>query len=110
MYNEPKKYTGAWNFGPHISSIKTVKDLSEKVIAVFGKGKIKLDVDPNANHEASILHLNCDKSNTKLQWYPTWNFDETIEKTVNWYLGQKKEESAESLTKSDINNFLKQSK
>ena len=40
LYQDPDSYSGAWNFGPNINSIKTVKELSEKVIAVFGKGQI----------------------------------------------------------------------
>ena len=107
LYKEPDKFSGAWNFGPNIKSIKTVKKLSEKVISVFGKGKLELGFDKNANHEASILHLNCDKSNTHLSWYPTWGFDETIERTVNWYIGQLKGDNPISLTMKDINEFIK---
>ncbi|MHB1105260.1 MAG: CDP-glucose 4,6-dehydratase [Lutibacter sp.] len=107
LYNEPKKYSGAWNFGPNIKSIRTVKVLSEKVISVFGKGEIDIQFDTNANHEASILHLNCDKSNMKLNWYPTWDFDDTIECTVNWYLGHMKGENPLVLTQTDIKKFLK---
>lgn len=108
LYNEPKKYSGAWNFGPNIKSIRTVKELSKKVISVFGKGEIDIQFDSNANHEASILHLNCDKSNMKLNWYPTWDFDDTIECTVNWYLGHMKDENPLVLTQTDIKKFLKQ--
>ena len=107
LYNKPKKYSGSWNFGPDIKSIKTVKELSDKVISIFGKGELDLQYNKDANHEASILHLNCDKSNAKLSWYPTWNFDETIERTVNWYIGHLKGDDPEELTMNDINEFLK---
>ena len=110
LYEEPKKYSGAWNFGPSIKSIKTVKELVDKVISVFGKGEVNVQYDENSNHEASILHLNCDKSNTKLSWYPTWSFDATIEQTVNWYIGHLNGEDPEKLTSSDINKFLKENK
>ena len=95
---------------PNIKSIKTVKELSEKVISVFGKGQLDLQYDKNANHEASILHLNCDKSNTKLSWYPTWDFDATIERTVNWYIGHLNGDDPKNLTMLDINEFLKEKK
>jgi len=106
LYNEPKKYSGAWNFGPNIKSIKTVVELVEKVISIFGKGEIDIKYNKNANHEASILHLNCDKSNTRLSWYTTWDFDDTIEQTINWYIAYLKGEKAENITLSDINKFL----
>ena len=110
LYQDPDNYSGAWNFGPNIKSIKTVKELSEKVISVFGKGQLDLQYDKNANHEASILHLNCDKSNTKLSWYPTWDFDATIERTVNWYIGHLNGDDPKDLTMLDINKFLKEKK
>jgi len=106
IYNEPKKYSGAWNFGPNTNSIKTVNDLAEKVIEIFGKGEINIQSDPNSHYEASVLHLNCNKSNIKLEWFPTWNFDETITRTVNWYKGYLKGENPVDLTKLDINKFL----
>lgn len=110
LYQDSDKYSGAWNFGPHIKSIKTVKELSNEVIKVYGEGEIDEQFDPNAKHEASILHLNCDKSNLQLDWYPTWNFEETIDKTVSWYLKFKKGENPEELAKADINNFLNRNK
>jgi CDP-glucose 4,6-dehydratase len=110
LYTNPTEYSGAWNFGPNASSIKTVNILAEKVIEVFGKGKIFHNYDPKANHEASLLHLSCDKSNTILNWYPTWDFDKTIEKTIKWYLGYLSNEEVLTLSISNINEFLKNSK
>ena len=83
-----------------------MKQLSEKVISVYGS-KLDLKHDKNAHHEALTLHLNCDKSNAILKWYPKWNFDITIERTVNWYINHLKGENAEDLTLFDINEFLK---
>ena len=80
------------------------------MISVFWRGQLDLQYDKNANHEASILHLNCDKSNNKLNWYPTWNFDATIERTVNWYIGHLNGDNPKDLTMSDINEFLKENK
>ncbi len=107
LFKDPNTYSGAWNFGPDIKSIRTVKELSEKVISVFGKGQIELKYDKNENHEASILHLNCDKSNSKLSWYPKWDFETTIEKTVNWYIGLFNGDDPKDLTMNDINEFLR---
>ena len=69
-----------------------------------------MQYDKHANHEASILHLNCDKSNTKLSWYPTWGFDETVERTVNWYIGHLRGDDPKDLTMLDIDEFLEKKK
>ena len=106
LYENPDQYSGAWNFGPEIKSIKTVKELSQKVISVFGSGSIDIQYNETANHEASILHLNCDKSNAKLNWYPTWDFEETIERTVNWYTDHLEGKDPIELILEDIKTFL----
>jgi CDP-glucose 4,6-dehydratase len=41
--------------------------------------------DPNAHHEASKLNLAIDKAFHLLGWRPTWDYDETILRTAEWY-------------------------
>lgn len=64
---EPKKFSGAWNFGPRAESIRTVKELAEAVVKYWGSGRVLVDRDMNAPHEAGLLHLNCDKANQLLE-------------------------------------------
>ena len=41
--------------------------------------------DPNAPHEATLLHLVTDKAYHFLGWSPVWAFPAAIERTVGWY-------------------------
>jgi len=108
LYDNPNKFKGSWNFGPNTSSVRTVKELTEKVIDIFQKGRINFNKNTTNLHEANLLHLNCDKSNQFLNWYPKWDFNNTIDVTVEWY---KKfidnKESALDLTNNDINKYFK---
>ena len=106
LYFEPKLYSGAWNFGPDTKSIKTVKEIAEKVIAEFGKGELQVQTSGNNPHEASVLHLNCDKSNSKLQWFPRWDYNQTIIRTIKWYKEYLEGKTPSVLTKSDINKYI----
>jgi len=106
LFLQPKKYSGSWNFGPTSNSITTVKELVDEIISSYGKGELNVNIDPNAVHEASILHLNCDKSNTQLGWYPKWDFTKTIINTVNWYIGLLEGKDAYQLTKNDIIEYI----
>jgi dTDP-D-glucose 4,6-dehydratase len=45
-----------------------------------------------------------------LSWYPTWDFDATIERTVKWYIGHLNGVDPIDLTMLDINEFLKEKK
>ena len=106
LFNEPGIYSGVWNFGPHTASIKTVKELAEEVIKHYGSGSLFENYNAGAVHEASLLHLNCDKSNIRLNWHPRWDFDQTIKYTTLWYKKYLAGENPEELTKNDINNYM----
>jgi CDP-glucose 4,6-dehydratase len=85
LYHDPAGFSGAWNFGPDDSSIRSVKDLAEKIIVSWGEGRIEVSPQQNAPHEATLLHLNCDKSRQLLGWRPCWDVDRAVAETVRWY-------------------------
>jgi CDP-glucose 4,6-dehydratase len=85
LFNQPKKFSGSWNFGPANESVATVETLIKKSIDVWGSGKYQVATQKNAPHEAGLLTLNCDKAHHLLSWRPAWNFDQAVEKTISWY-------------------------
>ncbi len=85
MYKSPREYSEAWNFGPESNSIVSVWNVANLVIKNYGKGALK-DVSNEKNpHEANLLSLDISKAKYFLGWKPTYNIDEAIEKTVEWY-------------------------
>jgi len=78
-------YCEAFNFGPLISSNRTVGLLVDKIIQVWGSGSWSRYSLEKPEHEASLLNLTIDKAFHKLHWLPVWNFDETIIETIEWY-------------------------
>jgi CDP-glucose 4,6-dehydratase len=74
-----------FNFGPHVSNNKNVKELVEEIIEKWGSGSWKQISQENAKYESSLLNLSIDKAYHKLGWLPKWNFSKTIERTVAWY-------------------------
>lgn len=74
---------GAFNFGPALSSNRTVQQLVEEVLKHW-PGHWEDKSDPNAVHEASLLNLATDKAYHMLGWQPIWGFEETIERTILW--------------------------
>ncbi len=73
-----------FNFGPRVSSNRTVLDLVEAGLRHW-PGRWEDKTDPHAVHEARLLHLSIDKSYHLLGWQPVWDFDETVAKTFAWY-------------------------
>jgi CDP-glucose 4,6-dehydratase len=85
LIENPKRFSGAWNLGPDIGSVRTVGDLAEMIVAEWGRGKVVIDPQISAPHEAKLLHLNCDKAHQMMQWKPKWDASRAIAETVRWY-------------------------
>ena len=110
LYEEPIRFSGSWNFGPTIESIKTVKELTQNTIEILGKGSVFIGETDKQRHEAGLLHLNCDKANHQLGWYPVWNFEQTVRTTIEWYKKFLNGENPRELSLNNIHQFMEDRK
>ena len=84
LLEDGKKYAEGFNFGPNEDSVLTVAEVSKMVTEFYGKGKV-FTGEPSPLHEAGLLMLNIEKAKKVLSWKPTFNADEAIRETVEWY-------------------------
>lgn len=96
---------GAWNFGPSADNVKTVRELVEAVLPVWGGGQWHHLREDKPPHEASLLMLSCEKARRELDWTPRWDFPETIRRTVAWYRDFKDGRPARDLCLRDIRDY-----
>ena len=108
IYNNPEKYSGAWNFGPRGESIRTVQNLAEKIVEFWGAGKVQANIQHGALHEARLLHLNCDKAQQILRWRPRWNFGRAVDETAYWYKEVISGKSALQLSRQQIKKYMEE--
>lgn len=106
LYEEPKKWTGSWNFGPSIHEVRTVQNVAEVIIGHLGKGRIEIVESQMQLHEARLLQLNCDKAHQLLGWYPRWDAAQTLEATAVWYKTVMNGGNAKHITLSQIQAFF----
>lgn len=106
LYDDPKKFSGSWNFGPDSCSNRTVHELTSKVVACWGSGEVRVVGNNDKMHEARFLQLNCDKSHQILDWHPRWRFDESVSKTVAWYKDVMNGVSAFDVSRRQINDYM----
>jgi len=109
FYN-PKKYSGAWNFGTERNSVTSVKKIVEYIIEFWGSGKLKINKQKKF-YEQENLQLNIQKSKRILNWKPTYNIKQSVYVTVDWYnqvLNNKK--SPIDITNEQINRYMDESK
>ena len=74
----------SYNFGPNASDNRTVEDVIKTALKSW-PGKYHLSQNTCAPHEAGLLMLDIEKARNQLGWYPKWDFETAIGKTINWY-------------------------
>lgn len=103
----PSALTGGFNFGPALTSNRTVAELVQELLRHTGGDWLDKS-DPNALHEASKLNLATDKAFHLLGWRPVWSFEETLRETAAWYMESSKlsaEAERVSLTLTQIARY-----
>ena len=74
----------AFNFGPGPDANRSVRDLTEEILK-HRKGAWNEADEVGPLHEANQLNLSIDKAGKILGWTPSWDFADTVEKTISWY-------------------------
>jgi len=85
LKRDPVSFSEAWNIGPETKDILTVKEVVEKAVATYGKGKFHTSQLSNQPHEAMLLQLDINKVKQKLNWKPQLDSSAAIEWTMEWY-------------------------
>jgi CDP-glucose 4,6-dehydratase len=83
--DDPRQYSGAWNFGPAASSLESV----EAVVALLGdcwQGRLRWSIDSGKHpHEAGRLTLESSKAANGLKWTPRLALKDSLRLTAEWY-------------------------
>jgi|TARA_Y100000294_G_scaffold66914_1_gene63533 CDP-glucose 4,6-dehydratase len=109
QFKNPKKFSGAWNFGTKPNSLTNVKSIVNYIIEFWGTGKLK--IRKNKLYEQQNLQLNINKATKYLKWYPTYNIKQSVRFTTDWYLKVLKHKKKPSLVTLDqITEYEKDSK
>lgn len=75
----------AWNFGPLPTDVRSVGELSDALLGVWGGKPWRDGASAGQPHEAGMLRLAIDKAVGTLGWRPVWDFARTVERTAGWY-------------------------
>jgi CDP-glucose 4,6-dehydratase len=105
LCEDPKHFSGSWNFGPEESETLRVSALLERISELWGPGiSWRFDDGPHL-HEAQYLKLDSAKAKTHLEWKPQWNLNSALEATVRWYKAQQLHQAVRSLTLEQIRSY-----
>lgn len=102
---QKREFASAWNFGPEVEKMYTVKDVVERIIKHYGSGSWTSKELSNNLHEAGLLQLDISKAKQELNWQPILDFDLTIKYTVEWYKASESE-NVNKKTNEQITSFM----
>lgn len=78
------RYADAWNFGPEPEGNRTVSEVLTRMATHWPELHWHLGQGEQA-HESTLLYLDSAKARAHLNWQPTWQFDQALERTAAWY-------------------------
>lgn len=84
MKSAPGSLEASWNFGPREESERTVRDLIIAFEIASGK-TLPINISDQLVKEQQLLSLNSMQAIDRLNWYPLWDFRETVKRTYDWY-------------------------
>jgi CDP-glucose 4,6-dehydratase len=77
---------GAYNVGPDPDDRFSTAELIQLFRAAYGAPGYRLEILPDAPHEANFLHLDCTKLHTELQWRPIIDTKQAVQLTADWVI------------------------
>ena len=105
LYENKKKYSGSWNFGPSGKETMYVKKVVRMLFLFLGIQKSTI-TKKGSFKEANLLKLNSNKALKKLNWRNTWNMKISIRETAQWYKCFLNKEDIKKFTIYQINNYF----
>ena len=106
LVEEPLRYNGAWNFGPHLEDALPVAALADSALQAWGTGHYEIPPLTRQPHEAGLLKLDISKALNKLGWQPYYSAAKAIAVTMTWYKGWSNKQSSAELVEADIRAYM----
>lgn len=84
LWDNPKKYVGAWNFGPSKDDEQMVISVASALLDKLAARKPIILETVQQFNEAKTLKLDISKSHEILNWKPKWTLMKTLDSIVWW--------------------------
>ncbi len=105
-FSDPGQFSGPFNFGPAQVDCRTVGEVVEMVLALWGKpGAYRTPRLEGQPHEATLLRLDHRKATALLGWVPRWRLERALAETVAWFHAYGKGEDSASCCRQQIEAF-----
>jgi len=107
LFEKGAQENDTWNFGPNISDIRTVREITDLFSLSWGIEDIVEYDSSEQPHEAKSLSLDISKARFNLGWSPKWNLENAINITATWYKAHyNNSEDLMKLSSQQIDEFF----
>jgi CDP-glucose 4,6-dehydratase len=97
---------GGFNFGPAGDDARSVREVADKLVSLWGDGA-GWERDPATQpYEARLLEVDSSRARSVLGWSPTWRLDQGLARTVDWYRAVAGGADARAVTLAQIEDHL----
>lgn len=109
QYND-RKLAGCYNVGPDETDCWNTGRLVEAFCGAWtkycGENASWYSAMDDGPHEASFLKLDCSHIKSIMEWKPTWNVEQAIDKTVEWYVAWYNQSDICECMRRQIKQFI----
>lgn len=107
LFVDKPKSSEAYNFGPRDEDVVSVKKIIEKINSKVPQ-PLRYQIEQGQNPlETTLLKLDISKAGSQLNWRPLLNLDQSLDLTVDWYLGSASGKHPRDITEAQITNYQK---
>ncbi|MFA0816582.1 MAG: CDP-glucose 4,6-dehydratase [Anaerofustis sp.] len=103
---ENKEVADYYNVGPEEFDCITTGELVSIFCKYWGNGLGWETKEVDGPHEANFLKLDCSKIKHTFGWYPHWNIETAVEKTIEWTKAYLNNEDVSDCMNRQIKEFL----
>jgi len=98
----------AMNFAPSFSNHVPVSQIAQKAFSYLPSrsGFTILNSSNESFAETEVLRLDSDLANETINWRQLWNWEISLEKTLNWYTDYLQGADPLNLIKNDLSSYL----
>jgi CDP-glucose 4,6-dehydratase len=110
LMDDPRRFGGAWNFGPDEREAQPVRVVAERLFAQAHADGVALPAltfgDGSGVHEADVLRLDTTKAVEQLGWRGRLTLDDALRLTWQWHRAQRTGQDLQALTRAQIDAYL----
>lgn len=106
LSENPVTFSEPWNFGPYAEDNKTVEELVQQALQIWGSGEYNKPQLAGQPHEAGLLKLDINKAMSSMLWRPRMKSEEAIAVTLAWYKSVLSGRNAAEVMGEDLQHFL----